>query len=585
MIGGMSDCSEPEPAPPRRIRLHRVTLPALTAAHAGLLLWAGAVAAPTVDERGHLVAGLSYYAFGRFDLYRVNPPLKKLIGAAPAARAGYEPDWSLWTDDPAARRVWPMGDGWLAANGDRGIRLVRLARAAMVPFALLGLGVCYLWGRDLWGSAGGLLAAAAWAFNPTVLTHGSLFTPDVPAAAMGLAAAYTFGRYLTAPTPGGALAAGALLGLANLTKMTWVVLFPLWIVAAAWGRRTGEPTNRRRLACGTAAVLAIGLWVLNGGYGFEGTGRRLGELPFVSRSLGGAETVTRDDGVGNRFAGTWLGRVPLPVPENWIRGIDVQRRDFETPRRSYLFGEWKEGGWWYYELAAVAVKEPVGWFVLAALAVWSRMRDPRPGPPPDAVPAIVLWLPPLVVCGLVSAQTNMSHHPRYLLPAYGFAFVAAGGAVRAWSGAASLGTFGRRTVRATFVAAVLGLLAPLATMPWPHAYFNLPAGGPANGWRRLHNSGLDWGQGLGGLAAWANAEGASFDGVALYRPPPAEVYGLPDAEPPEIPAPGLWALSAGRLAEPEFARWRPLRPDVVVGGNVYVYRIPAPSAASAPTSR
>ena len=551
-----------------------MALLALAASHAGALLWAGAVAAPTVDERGHLVAGLSYYAFGRFDLYRVNPPLTKLIGAAPAATAGYELNWSKWTDDPAERSVWRMGDDWLGANGKRGVRLVRLARAAMIPFALLGLTVCYLWGRDLWGVPGGLLGAAAWAFNPSILANGALFTPDVPAAAVGLAAAYAFGRFLSAPAAGPALAAGVLLGLANLTKTTWVILFPLWAVAAAWAGRARGPAERRRLAVGTAGALGVGLWVLNGGYGFEGTGRPLGDLPFVSRSLGGAETVTHAEGVGNRFAGTWLGRVPLPVPENWLRGIDVQRRDFETPRRSYLFGEWQHGGWWYYELAAAAVKEPVGLFALAALAAWVRLRGAPAAPRPGGPPAAALWLPPLAVCGLVLAQTNMSHHPRYLLPAYGFAFVGVGGAAGAWAAVGSRGPVGRRAVRAALAAAVVGLLAPLAAMPWPHAYFNLPAGGPANGWRHLHNSGSDWGQGLGGLAAWAEAGGETLDGVALYRPPPAEVYGLPAAEPPPSPAPGLWAVSASRLAEPEFDPWRPLRPEVVVGGNVYVYRIP-----------
>lgn len=37
---------------------------------------------PTDDETAHLPAGVSYWQFGRFDLYPVNPPLVKLVAAA-----------------------------------------------------------------------------------------------------------------------------------------------------------------------------------------------------------------------------------------------------------------------------------------------------------------------------------------------------------------------------------------------------------------------------------------------------------------------------------------------------------------------
>jgi hypothetical protein len=43
-------------------------------------------------------------------------------------------------------------------------------------------------------------------------------------------------------------------------------------------------------------ILAPAVYVLNVGYGFEGSFRRLGEYQFVSQSLGSA--------AGNRFAGT-----------------------------------------------------------------------------------------------------------------------------------------------------------------------------------------------------------------------------------------------------------------------------------------
>jgi hypothetical protein len=43
--------------------------------HGFLLSYGALVNSPVTDEAAHLVAGISYWHFGRFDLYRVNPPL------------------------------------------------------------------------------------------------------------------------------------------------------------------------------------------------------------------------------------------------------------------------------------------------------------------------------------------------------------------------------------------------------------------------------------------------------------------------------------------------------------------------------
>ena len=71
----------------------------------------------------------------------------------------------------------------------------------------------------------------------------------------------------------------------------------------------------------------------------------------------------------NRFAGTWFGNLPVPVPANMVQGIDTQRYDFERGLPSYLRGQWADHGWWYYYLYALAIKEPLGTWCLVVLAV------------------------------------------------------------------------------------------------------------------------------------------------------------------------------------------------------------------------
>jgi hypothetical protein len=38
---------------------------------------------PVMSEDAHLASGASHYQFQRFDLYRVNPPLVRLLAALP----------------------------------------------------------------------------------------------------------------------------------------------------------------------------------------------------------------------------------------------------------------------------------------------------------------------------------------------------------------------------------------------------------------------------------------------------------------------------------------------------------------------
>ena len=111
--------------------------------------------------------------------------------------------------------------------------------------------------------------------------------------------------------------------------------------------------------------------MLNATYLFSGTGRTLGSYEFVSKTLAGPPDKWKQDTHGNRFADTRLGRVPVPLPDDVLIGIDVRRRDFEiyANREMYLAGEWKKDGWWYYYLFAAALKIPLGLWVLFVLSL------------------------------------------------------------------------------------------------------------------------------------------------------------------------------------------------------------------------
>lgn len=513
----------------------------LLAIHASLLVYSATTHSPTFNEPGHLVAGLSYWEFGRFEVYRVNPPLTRLVAALPVIAAGYELDWSRFYDGPGARPEFALGEDFVKANGERSIWLFTIARWACIPFSLIGGLFCFLWGRELYGAAAGLVSLTLWCFDPNILAHAELITPDAAATAFGVGAGFSFWRWLKQPTWGRAGLAGLLLGLAQLSKMSWLILFGLW--PALWlywlAHQPSVPTARRQLLQ-LATSLLIGLYILNLVYVFDGSFIQLKEFTFVSETLAGEEQAGKG---GNRYADSWLGELPVPLPEQYLLGFDLQKRDFEDyGQPSYLRGEWKDSGWWYYYLYGCLVKVPHGTQLLFLLAVILTvnisLRQASGGrQPSESFTSIASWrdelillTPALALFVLVSSQTEFSHHFRYVLPSLGLLMTFLGKPILLLTegfrrfasapsnlegGVAPMALHSPKTFawRSLAVLPLLCLAASVASSlrvhPHSLAYFNEAAGGLENGHRHMLGSSLDWDQDLLFFKEWQRVHGQS----------------------------------------------------------------------------
>ncbi|MFL5328553.1 MAG: hypothetical protein ACJ8C4_06530 [Gemmataceae bacterium] len=321
-----------------------------------------------------------------------------------------------------------------------------------------------------------------------------------------------------------------------------------------------------------AGIVAIG--IVNLLYGFAGTMSRLGEYRFVSASLSGKDPMAGEH--GNRFADTALGRCPLPVPSDFVTGIDLQWRDFECLgkiRHSYLCGEWSESGWWYYYLVALLVKLPSGLLLVLLVSfgasMWNRIRGSQSDERWWFYPAAV------IVIG-VSAQRGFNHHGRYVLPAVGFLIV----------GAAK----GLMTCRPTVGIAGAGLMcwaaiSGAAIHPHQLAFFNELAGGPSDGHRWLLDSNLDLGQDWYLLRDWIvscpDRSPVRFAGWHLLSPATAGIRSQPF---PSNRSSGWYVISVNlvqgmRTAEYEpdsVAYIREYRPVGRIGYTLWVYRLEDP---------
>ncbi|MDQ3330331.1 MAG: glycosyltransferase family 39 protein [Planctomycetota bacterium] len=463
---------------------------------AGLLAWTAWRNSPVTDEPGQLSAGISHWELGRFELYRVTPPLVRSVGAVAALLAGPTTDWSAFHAGPGTRADHAVGRDFAEVNGPRIFWLTTVARWACIPFALLGGAICFRWARELYGEASGLLALALWCFSPDVLGHGHLLTTDVAGASFSVATFYSFWRWLRGRTWADAILAGCFLGGALLTKATYVIDFGLMLILwLVW--RLRQKSSRSAAGFGwdigqIAAIFAVALFLVNAAYGFDGSFKRLKDYIFVSEALAG-HGVDHVVG-GNRFSESWFGTVPVPLPEQYVLGVDYQKIYFERGLRSYLRGEWKTGGWWYYYLYGLAVKVPLGTWLLvflgAATTAWGLTRG-------KFVDDLLLLAPALAVLVLVSSQTGFNKNLRYVMAVYPFAFVWVSRVV-----SEDVLRAGRGVVPAALVAAGWSVASSLSVYPHSLSYFNEAVGGPERGHEHLIHTNIDFGQDLLYLRDW-----------------------------------------------------------------------------------
>jgi len=502
---------------------------------------------PTVDEVVHLPAGVTYWQQGTFRLYHHNPPLVKLAAALPVIWAGPETaplyatkSWRSKGPSPAS-----FSQSFALLNVARYFELFQLARLIMPLFSIVGGLVVFAWSRRLYGVWGGFLSLALWVFCPNVLAHARLITTDLASTSMGVAATFVFWCYLQKPSWLWAAAAGVALGAAQLTKFSMLLLYAvwpfLWLVRLVLVAPPAEWFARipRALGHGSTIVL-LSVVTIDTGYFFEGVGIPIGKFELGSR------TLTRPVQPGarrphstnplldlawqfrvNRFRGTWLARIPCPLPEHYVLGFDEQKIETEgipnrfsvavetgkvaearaMPETSdeaktgytvYLNGMIRRSGWWYYYLLAIAYKVPEGtWFLvilsLPALALTIRARA-------ALADEIALWTVPLVILLSMSFLTDINLGLRYVLPILPYVFIATGKAAPWIVGMAGP----RKWVMSSLTAASLGLTvaATLSIHPDYLAYFNWASGGPDRVPARLIDSNLDWGQDLVAIHKW-----------------------------------------------------------------------------------
>ena len=528
--------------------------------------------APTVDEFVYPPEGAYYLRTGDFLFNPQNPPLIKLLGGAVMLLHGARLDLSTqWRTGFNGWEPWVFSSRFMLDNRRDYHALFVEARMLNIALgALLGWFV-YRWARALWGSVGGVVAAAAFVACPTILAHARLLTPDLAVTLFMFLASYALWRWSEAPSRRRALLVGACVGLSFAAKFSAVLLAPI-LLAQLWAtrgalRERAIPLGRKEIGVHVGLALLAAVVILDACFGFRGMFQRLGDLRFVSGSFQGLARAV-----------PWLR---LPLPTALLGGIDLKTFDAARGEFSagFLFGAWSTTGWRSFYVVSFLTKTPIGLLGLAAIALsrWRDRDDDKPAVLTLAIPAVAF----ITLSTLFFYKVN--YGVRYLLPLYPALYVLCGRA-------AVLAL--RSSWVAPTSAAMLtwAALSTWSTHPSYLAYVNESLGGPELAYQSFVDSNVDWGQDLRRLAEWTRANRVDRVHLSYFGHVDPVIYGLNYVplrvgQRPE----GVIAVSVSQLqglaypstyenvgnviavGRDDFAWLRSRRPTAVIGHSIFVF--------------
>ncbi len=317
----------------------------------------------TFDEPHHLATGMEWWQFGTYRWWTENPPLPKVLTALGPYLAGVRLPGPVTPDSG----VWDEGIHLLDGGG---ARILMLARLGTIPWLLAALGLTFALAGGKKEIRAAFLATALAATYPPLLGHAGLATTDIAAVATVLGFLLALDRWADRPARGRAVVVGAALALASLCKLTAPLLCAVLAIAWLCGRRAtrgrwlgdGAAVVRGRDLATQAALAAVAaLVVVWAGYRFS-VGR-LEDLPPMDYD---GTPALAPAGQRSAFL-AWLSRLRLPAPEFWHGYLFLRAHDLHG-HLAFLYGQTREHGFRSFYLVGLALKSPLPFLALVAVA-------------------------------------------------------------------------------------------------------------------------------------------------------------------------------------------------------------------------
>jgi hypothetical protein len=477
----------------------------------------------TTDEPTHFACGLEYVAKHVYRIEPQHPPLARMMEALGPYLAGARPLGLPLSNSEGLSVIARSG------HVDRTIFLMRLGN---LPFFLLACLVVCGWSWHAFGKPVAVVATGLFTLLPAVLADAGLAITDTALGATVGGAFFAALLWAERSTWLRTLLLGLFTALACLSKFTALGYLPgagclalACYLAVRWPGWRGLWTLTKQRAATFALAAATTALLIWAGYWFSVAG----------------------------FQSDWFGKViTLPAPE-FLEGIREALHHNRAGHGSFLLGEYRWTGWWYYFPVVLAVKTPLAFLILVALGTLVCLKK-RSRP--------VYLLPLAFSLGILlpAMRSRIDIGIRHIEPIWiGLSIIAAIGLTQLAQWCRT-----RLTSVLTVGALAVWMVASVASHhPDYIAYFNGLAGNhPEN---IVADSNNDYGQDMKLLAKRLHELGAkevslaTLDGVGNSFPQRYEYleawYGLPHPKAANTCTPAQGWNVVGAVVEQSLSRW------------------------------
>lgn len=499
----------------------------------------------TRDENRHLIRGVMLLETGDYRLNKHHPIFSNIMNAVPQL---FNPDITIPdTDDPDWERADKdsLAGKLVDINGQRRsflFNVLYLSRYVTIGFMALSGVILYLIVKKNFGFTAASIFTILYFFSPNIIAHSRLVTTDayiIPLTFLGTVFLY---KYLQTWKRSSLLWFIFISFLAILTKYSVIPVAMLWILILFVFRFF----NRNNLSSGNTKktnilqqifhslkipALVVLTWIilLTAAYGFRFTTLKATNHANTEKTEAHMDNITDLTSSIPFLTGpiqNTYHNIPLPFPEYIIGFIENVLLHDTYGHDSFLWGQCRNDGWWYYFPVTMLIKVPVSLLIgIGALMLWPAIK-------------LYLYITRTKNKKIKTLAKNFKlkpHHIFVIIPVFYF--------LLSMTSSINLGI---RHILIIFPFIYLGIgilvqkavkyqsktLIPIALLTgwymcssisiYPHylEYFNEIIGGPENGYKYLLDSNLSWAQDDLYVEDYIN----SFpDTTPVYKNPESEI--------------------------------------------------------------
>ncbi|MGB2629691.1 MAG: glycosyltransferase family 39 protein [Candidatus Omnitrophota bacterium] len=515
---------------------------------------------PTCDELAHHIPpGYVLLTKGDFKMATDSPPLARCIVALPL-RIFMQPNMP---DDKNAWRTdnrYEFSRNFFYEYNNQPHKMILLSRSAVVIIGLVCGLVLFFWTKTLYGDKTALFSLFLYCFSPNILAHTRLATTDMTATLFILLSVCSFWVFVRNPSLVNTLLAGTFLGLAQLSKYTALLLYPLFIFLLIFELR-GIPEGWKKAIFNVVLIFVISFIVMWAGYGFDSS-------PILDDAMRVTQKVEFAHHMAEKIFPFWnedlsakldyfLFKVPFPLGAHVLGVLGVIRHAQEGHGHFFL-GEWSSFGNPMYYIVAFLIKTPIPTILFLMTGLFVSLRRKIGRNERFVISTVILFF-------LTGSMSKLQLGLRYILPIYPFIFILAARSVE----------LVKVKYFKVFSFALIVWYAFAVLWTWPDylSYFNEFVGGSTNGYKFLRDSNIDWGQDLPALAAHLKKNNIEYIKLDYFGTADPASYGIDHRPITEserrVPSNEVYAVSVHRL---ESVKWASSRePTARIGGSIFVY--------------